>query len=104
MPATKTPPRTPPRPTVGKLPSRGVAARHRVAKGLAAVLGVLALLLGVPVALVLLVGNPLPTTAPSRDWLTAEVTDWVQRHLAFWSQRLDALETEVRRCRRKEER
>ncbi|HWL77333.1 metalloregulator ArsR/SmtB family transcription factor [Microbacterium sp.] len=35
---------------------------------------------------------------------TAEVTDWVQRHLAFWSQRLDALETEVRRGRRKEER
>jgi len=35
---------------------------------------------------------------------TAEVADWVQRHLGFWSQRLDALETEVRRGRRKEER
>jgi hypothetical protein len=70
MPATK----TPPRPTVVKLPSRGAATRHRVAKGLAALLGALALLVGVPVALVLLVGNPLPTTSPSRDWLTAEVT------------------------------
>jgi hypothetical protein len=70
MPATK----TPPRPTVVKLPSRGAATQHRVAKGLAALVGALVLLVGVPVALVLLVGNPLPTTAPSRDWLTAEVT------------------------------
>jgi len=70
MPATK----TPPRPTVVKLPSRGAATQHRVAKGVGAVAGALALLVGVPVALVLLVGNPLPTTAPSRDWLTAEVT------------------------------
>lgn len=70
MPATT----TPPRPTVVKLPSRGAATRHRVAKGVGAVVGALALLVGVPAALVLLVGNPLPTTAPSRDWLTAEVT------------------------------
>ena len=74
MPATKTPPRTPNRPTVVKLPSRGAASRHRVARGLGAVVGALVLLVGVPVALVLLVGDPLPTTAPSRDWLTAEVT------------------------------
>jgi hypothetical protein len=45
-----------------------------VAKGIAATLGALLLVVGVPAALVLLVGNPLPTTAPSRDWLTAEVT------------------------------
>jgi hypothetical protein len=70
MPATK----TPPRPTVVKLPSRGAATRHRVVKGIGAVLAALVLLVGVPVALVLLVGNPLPTTGPSRDWLTAEVT------------------------------
>lgn len=70
MPGTK----TPPRPTVVKLPSRGAATQHRVARGLAALVGALVLLVGVPVALVLLVGNPLPTTAPSRDWLTAEVT------------------------------
>src|SRR4051794_19128714 len=70
MPATK----TPPRPTVVKLPSRGAATQHRVAKGAAALVGALALLVGVPVALVMLVGNPLPTTSPSRDWLTAEVT------------------------------
>lgn len=72
MPATKTRPSD--RPTVVRLPSRGAATEHRVAKGVAAVLGALLLLVGVPVALVLLVGNPLPTTAPSRDWLTAEVT------------------------------
>jgi len=66
--------KTPPRPRVVKLPSRGGATRHRVAKGFLALTGALALLVGVPVALVLLVGNPLPTTAPSRDWLTAEVT------------------------------
>jgi hypothetical protein len=78
MPATKTPPstpaRTPARPTVVKLPSRGAATQHRVAKGVGAVVGALLLLVGVPVALVLLVGNPLPTSAPSGDWLTAEVT------------------------------
>jgi nucleoid-associated protein YgaU len=45
-----------------------------VLKGLGALVGALALRVGVPVALVLLVGNPLPTTEPSRDWLTAEVT------------------------------
>jgi hypothetical protein len=72
MSATKTRPHD--RPTVVRLPSRGAATQHRVAKGVAAVLGALLLLVGVPVALVLLVGNPLPTTAPSRDWLTAEVT------------------------------
>ena len=31
------------------------------------------LLVGVPVALVLGVGNPLPTEAPSAEWLTADV-------------------------------
>jgi hypothetical protein len=75
MPDTKTaPPKPSVRPTVVKLPSRGAATQHRVAKGMAALVGALALLVGVPVALVLLVGNPLPTTSPSRDWLTAEVT------------------------------
>jgi hypothetical protein len=71
MPATRTPPA---RPTVVKLPSRGAATQHRVARGVAALLGALVLLLGVPAALVVLVGNPLPATSPSRDWLTAEVT------------------------------
>jgi hypothetical protein len=66
--------KSPPRPAVKKLPSRGAATQHRVVKGIAAVVGLLALVAGVPVALVLLVGNPLPTTSPSRDWLTAEVT------------------------------
>ncbi len=42
--------------------------------GVLALLGALLLLIGVPVALVLLVGNPLPSTAPSSDWLDAQVT------------------------------
>ncbi|HEX7716496.1 MAG TPA: hypothetical protein VF416_04345, partial [Marmoricola sp.] len=78
MPTTKTSParseRTPPRPSAVRLPNRATATEHRVAKGVAAVAAALLLLLGVPAALVLVVGNPLPTTAPSRDWLTAEVT------------------------------
>ena len=37
------------------------------------ILGSLLLLVGVPVALVLGVGNPLPTEAPSAEWLTADV-------------------------------
>ncbi len=39
-----------------------------------ALLGSLVLIVGVPVALVYFVGNPLPTTPPTRDWLTADVT------------------------------
>ncbi len=49
-------------------------APRRPLIGLAALVGALALLVGVPAALVLLVGNPLPTAVPSRDWLTTQVT------------------------------
>lgn len=56
------------------LPRRPEASARRWGPGLLALAGSLVLLAGVPVALVMLVGNPLPSTAPSRDWLTAEVT------------------------------
>jgi DNA-binding transcriptional ArsR family regulator len=32
----------------------------------------------------------------------AELDEWLGRYRAFWSQRLDALDTELRRARRKE--
>ena len=49
------------------------AAPPSKGRALLALLGSAVLIAGVPVALVLLVGNPLPTTAPSRSWLTADV-------------------------------
>jgi DNA-binding transcriptional ArsR family regulator len=33
----------------------------------------------------------------------AELDDWLGRYRRFWAQRLDALETELRRARRKEQ-
>lgn len=55
------------------LPGADDPGERRVLKGVAALVGSLLLLLGVPVALAVLVGYPLPTSAPSRDWLTAQV-------------------------------
>lgn len=55
------------------LPRDDQSSRRNVGAGIAAVIGSLLLLIGVPIALVLLVGNPLPTTPPSRDWLTATI-------------------------------
>lgn len=49
------------------------AAPPSTGRALLAIVGSALLIIGVPVALVLLVGNPLPTTAPSRSWLTADV-------------------------------
>ena len=63
--------------TVSRLPSRPTARterRREVRSGVLAVLGLLVVLVGVPLALALSVGNPLPDTRPSRDWLTAQVT------------------------------
>ena len=60
-----------------RLPSRPPARterRRELRSAVLAVLGLLAVLIGVPVALALAVGNPLPSTAPSRGWLTAQVT------------------------------
>ena len=56
------------------LPREDGASERRVGQGAAAVIGSLLLLVGVPVALVLLVGNPLPTSKPSTDWFRADVT------------------------------
>lgn len=66
---------TPPVPHRGAplLPGSDDPEERRVLKGIAALVGSLLLLIGVPVALVLFVGNPLPTSAPSSDWLTAQI-------------------------------
>lgn len=55
------------------LPRDKQSSQRNVGAGIAAVIGSLVLLIGVPIALVLLVGNPLPTSGPSRDWLTATI-------------------------------
>ncbi len=56
------------------LPRGGAAPQRSRGTGVLALLGALVLVVGVPVGLVLGVGNPLPTTAPSSSWLTAELT------------------------------
>ena len=50
------------------------ARAAEVLRGLAAAVVLLAVVGGVPLALVALVGNPLPTTVPSRSWLDAELS------------------------------
>lgn len=70
MTATNTPARPNRTPS---LPTETTSGRRSVVTGTLSVLGAIVLLIGVPVGLLLLVGNPLPTTAPSRDWLTADV-------------------------------
>jgi len=60
-----------------RLPRRALTPRARgleLLQGAAATLVLLAVVAGVPLALVTLVGNPLPTTAPGRAWLDAELT------------------------------
>lgn len=64
-------------PSPARLPSRAPARaerRRELRRGALAVLGLLVVLVGVPAALLLAVGNPLPESAPSRAWLTAEVS------------------------------
>lgn len=75
MPQTTTT-RTAPNPesAPSRLPRHPDAGGRRVRTGLAALLGSLVLIVGVPVGLVAFVGNPLPTTMPTRAWLTADVT------------------------------
>ncbi len=60
-----------------RLPVSGPDAatrRGERVRGAFAVLGTLAVVIGVPVLLVLVVGNPLPTSLPSREWLTADIS------------------------------
>jgi hypothetical protein len=50
------------------------ARRGERMRGAAAVLGTFVAVVGVPALLVLLVSNPLPTSLPSSQWLTAEIS------------------------------
>ena len=64
-------------PAPARLPARPAPRAERgreLRRGLLAAVGLLLVVLGVPAVLVLVVGNPLPTSAPSRSWLTAQVT------------------------------
>ncbi|WP_432571169.1 LysM peptidoglycan-binding domain-containing protein [Kineococcus sp. SYSU DK005] len=66
-----------PRRTPARLPRRAPSPHARpleLLRGAAAALVLLAVLGGVPLALVHLVGNPLPASAPTRSWLDAELT------------------------------
>ena len=59
---------------VDTLPRHGADEPHARRNAVLGILGSLVLLVGVPVGLVTLVGNPLPTEAPSSAWLTADLT------------------------------
>ena len=64
-------------PAPARLPARPTPRGERgreLRRGVLAAVGLLLVVLGVPAVLVLVVGNPLPTSAPSRSWLTAQVT------------------------------
>ncbi|WP_375493234.1 hypothetical protein [uncultured Jatrophihabitans sp.] len=66
-----------PRRTTDRLPRGDAAGLNRgkeIRVGLLGALGIVALLIGVPVALSIFVGYPLPRSAPSKDWLTQSVT------------------------------
>ncbi|WP_432487147.1 LysM peptidoglycan-binding domain-containing protein [Kineococcus sp. SYSU DK018] len=66
-----------PRPAPARLPRCALSARARrleLLRAAAAAAVLLAVLVGVPAALVALVGNPLPATGPARSWLDAELT------------------------------
>ena len=59
-----------------RLPTSSRAHRRggEVLRGLLGLIALLAVAVGIPVALVILVGNPLPDEAPNSDWLTAEIS------------------------------
>ncbi|HEU5007304.1 MAG TPA: hypothetical protein VFT67_10045 [Jatrophihabitantaceae bacterium] len=67
----------PPRPATrpDRLPRSAAADRgHEIRLGLAGVAGLVLLVAGIPAALVIFVGYPLPRSAPSHDWLTQTIT------------------------------
>jgi hypothetical protein len=75
MTATTDKPAKPAASTRDRLPRGSGEHRGReVWLGVLGVLGLVVLILGVPAALVLFVGYPLPQHAPTRDWLTQPVT------------------------------
>ncbi|MGN6608482.1 MAG: hypothetical protein ACTHMS_15915 [Jatrophihabitans sp.] len=59
-----------------RLPRAGAPADRgrEIRLGLLGVLGLLVLVIGVPVALAVFVGYPLPRSAPSREWLTQSLS------------------------------
>ncbi len=62
-------------PRNARLPSGPPGSRGgEVRRGLLSTLMLTTVVVGVPVALLIFVGNPLPSTAPGTDWLTADVT------------------------------
>ncbi|HYJ69093.1 MAG TPA: hypothetical protein VEX15_15700 [Nocardioidaceae bacterium] len=61
-------------PTRLPTPSRGSKRGGEVLRGLLGLVATLVVVVGVPIGLVLLVGNPLPDEAPNSDWLTAEIS------------------------------
>lgn len=67
---TTRPARSPRLPVTTSGPSR----RQEVLRGLLALAATALIVVGVPLALLAAFGNPLPTSAPSRDWLTAQIS------------------------------
>ena len=64
-------------PLVSRLPARPpgrLERRRELRSAILAVLGLLVVVVGVPAAVVLTVGNPLPTSLPKREWLTAQLS------------------------------
>ena len=67
----------PTRPETNRLPrapGRPAERGREIRVGLLGVLGILLLVAGIPAALVVFVGYPLPRSAPSHDWLTQSIT------------------------------
>lgn len=83
-----------------RLPGAGTG-RIAVGRGVAAMLVLLLAVLGIPAALLLLVGNPLPTSAPSMAWLQQPVTGATILHIAsvgvwlLWWHLIVCLVTEI---------
>ncbi len=93
----------------GRLPVAGPTPAERRSerlRGAGAVLGTLLVVVGVPLALVVFIGNPLPTSLPSRDWLTAEITiDVILKVVALvvwavWAHFVSCLLVELQAARR----